>query len=83
MPILGIVAAGQPLFAEENIVVALLGDEATVKRLRISEERIELRPKKPRYRQMVIGPEYDLHIPGKAVAVRTRPPDRRRTRIEE
>ena len=120
VPIVGTVAAGQPLFAEENIVgellvergmlrggrhfalevrgdsmvradirdgdyvvvrqqpvaetgdivVALLGDEATVKRLRIAEERIELRPENPRYRPLVIGPDDGLRIQGKVVAVR-------------
>ena len=122
VPIVGIVAAGQPIFAEENIVgevlvdeaiasrgryfalevegesmvgaginegdlvlvrqqpvaetgdivVALLGDEATVKRLYIREERIELRPENPDCSPIPIGPEDDLRILGKVVAVRRR-----------
>jgi len=122
VPILGRVAAGQPLFAEENvigevlvegrvasrgrcfalevdgnsmvgagihegdivivrqqpvaesgdIVVALLGDEATVKRLYIREERIELRPENPKYRPIPIGSGDDLRILGKVVATRRR-----------
>ncbi len=120
VPILGRVAAGQPLFAEENIigevqvegrvasrgrcfalvvdggsmveagihegdivivrqqpvaesgdiVVALLGDEATVKRLYIREEKIELRPENPKYQPIPIGSGDDLRILGKVVAVR-------------
>lgn len=122
VPLLGRVAAGQPLFAEENIigevlvegrvasrgrcfavevdgdsmveagihegdivivrqqpvaesgdiVVALLGDEATVKRLYIREERIELRPENPKYQPIPIGSGDDLRILGKVVATRRR-----------
>jgi len=129
VPILGRVAAGQPLFAEENIigevlveggtasrgrcfalvvdgdsmikadihegdlvivrqqpvaesgdiVVALLGEEATVKRLYIREEKIELRPENPKYPPIPIGPSEDLRILGKVVGVRRLDPGRRAT----
>jgi len=124
VPILGRVAAGQPLFAEENvigevlvegrvasrgrcfalevdgdsmikadihegdlvivrqqpvaesgdIVVALLGDEATVKRLYIREEKIELRPENPKYPPIPIGSGDDLRILGKVVATKRKSP---------
>lgn len=122
VPILGRVAAGQPLFAEENvigevlvegrvasqercfalefdgdsmveagiceggiavvrqqpeaesgdIIVALLGGEATVKRPYIREERIELRPENTKHRPIPIGSGDDLCIQGKVVATRRR-----------
>jgi repressor LexA len=64
----------QPVAENGDVVVALLGDEATVKRLRISKERIELRPENSRYRPILIGPDDDLRIQGKVVAVRRPPP---------
>ncbi|MES9904004.1 MAG: transcriptional repressor LexA [Sedimenticola sp.] len=41
-----IVVRQQPIAENNDIVVAMIGDEATVKRLFISEDRIELRPEK-------------------------------------
>lgn len=61
----------QPVSESGDIVVALLEDEATVKRLYIGDDRIELRPENPKYRPMPIGPDDDLRIVGKVVAVRT------------
>jgi repressor LexA len=75
-----VVVRQQPIAESGDIVVALLGDEATVKRLSIAQDRIELRPENPRYRSMVIGPDDDLRIQGKVVAVRRRPPDERHSR---
>lgn len=75
-----VVVRQQPVAENGDIVVALLGDEATVKRLRISKERIELRPENPRYRPILIGPDDDLRIQGKVVAVRKPPPGDRPTR---
>jgi len=69
-----VVVRQQPVAENGDVVVALLGDEATVKRLRISKERIELRPENPRYRPILIGPDDDLRIQGKVVAVRRPPP---------
>lgn len=58
--------------AAENgdIVVALLGDEATVKRLHISDDGVELRPENPRHRTIHVGEDDDFRIVGKVVAVR-------------
>lgn len=60
----------QPVSESGDIVVALLEDEATVKRLYIQNDRIELRPENPKYKPMPIGPDDDLRIVGKVVAVR-------------
>jgi len=54
-----------------DIVVALLEDEATVKRLYINNDRIELRPENTRYKPITIGPDDDLRIVGRVVAVRS------------
>ena len=62
----------QPIAENGDIVVALIANEATVKRLFISEDRIELRPANPAYPVMRIGPEDDLKILGKVLAVRGR-----------
>lgn len=67
-----VVARQQPVAEDGDIVVALLGDEATVKRLHISDERIELRPENPRLRPIPVGPDDDLRIQGKVIAVRRR-----------
>ena len=60
----------QPLAENGDIVVALMEDEATVKRLFISDDRIELRPENPAYSVISIGPEDDIKILGKVLAVR-------------
>jgi repressor LexA len=60
----------QPVSQSGDIVVALLEDEATVKRLFIGDDRIELRPENPKYKPIPIGPDDDLRIVGKVVAVR-------------
>ena len=120
VPILGNVAAGQPIFAEENItgyanvegslvrkgrcfalhvvgdsmikvgirpkdlvivrqqpvaengdiVVALLDGDATVKRLSISDETIQLCPENPKYRAISIDADQDFRIVGKVIAIR-------------
>lgn len=60
----------QPVSESGDIVVALLEDEATVKRLYIRDDQIELRPENPRYKPIPIGADDDLRIVGKVVAVR-------------
>ncbi|MEX0999708.1 MAG: S24 family peptidase [Thermodesulfobacteriota bacterium] len=60
----------QPVAESGDIVVALLYEEATVKRLFIREARIELRPANPKYKPVMIGPDDDLRICGKVVAVK-------------
>ena len=56
--------------AEPNdIVVALLGDEATVKRFVKTGDEIRLQPEHPTMEPIVITPEIPLAILGKVVAV--------------
>jgi repressor LexA len=119
VPVLGRVAAGAPLLAEENveehvtvdpalarheggfllrvkgesmrdagmldgdlvlvrpqkdaengdIVVALVGEEATVKRLYKKKDRLELRPENPSFRPLLIGPGEPHAVLGKVVGL--------------
>lgn len=62
-----IIVRRQPLAETGDIVVALLNDEATVKRLRIENERIELVPENPRHAPITLRPGDDLRILGKVV----------------
>lgn len=64
-----VVARRQSVAQSGEIVVALLGEEATVKELSIRGDRIELRPRNPKHRAIQIGPEDELRILGKVVAV--------------
>lgn len=66
-----VVVRRQPVAESGDIVVAMLDDEATVKRLSITEEVIELRPANPNHAPIRIKPEDDLHILGKVLAVRS------------
>lgn len=65
-----VVVRQQQVAENGDIVVALLGEEATVKRLSIAEAQIELRPENPRHRPIVVGPDDDLRIQGKVIGVR-------------
>lgn len=65
-----VVVRQQPVAESGDIVVALLGDDATVKRLFIREYEIELRPENPKYKPIPIRADDDLRILGKVVAVR-------------
>lgn len=65
-----VIVRQQPVAEHGDIVVALLDNEATVKRLSISEEAIELLPENAKYRPIVIDPDQDFRIMGKVIAVR-------------
>jgi repressor LexA len=65
-----VIVRQQPAADSGDVVVALLGSDATVKRLHISEEGVELRPENPKHRAIHVGPEEDMRIAGKVVAVR-------------
>jgi repressor LexA len=60
----------QPVAESGDIVVALLSDGATVKRLFIQGDRIELRAENNQYKPVIIGPHDDVSILGKVVAIR-------------
>lgn len=67
-----VIVRRQPLAESGDIVIALVDGEATVKRLYMHENVIELHPDSPikKYRPIPIGPETELQIVGKVVAVR-------------
>ncbi|MBI4511497.1 MAG: transcriptional repressor LexA [Deltaproteobacteria bacterium] len=67
-----VIVRQQQVAENGDIVVALVGEGATVKRLCIADERIELRPENPRHRPIVVGPDDDLRIQGKVIGVRRR-----------
>ena len=52
-----------------DIVAALIGDEATVKRLRKRQNHIELHPENPDYDPIILKPE-DTQLLGKIIEVR-------------
>jgi repressor LexA len=54
-----------------EVVVALVGDEATVKRLRMHGRRVELHPENPAYEPIVPDPR-ELTLLGKVIEVRRR-----------
>lgn len=60
----------QPLAEHRDIVVALLNDEATVKRLHHRQGEIQLLPENGKFKTINVGPNDDLRIIGKVVAVR-------------
>jgi repressor LexA len=65
-----IVVIRQQLLAQHNdIVVALVDGESTIKRLYLQDEIIELRPENSSYRPIPIGPDTELRIIGKVLAV--------------
>jgi len=65
-----VVVREQPLAENGEIVVAMVdGDEATVKRLHLEHDHIELRPENPRHRPILITQDRRLEIAGKVVSV--------------
>jgi repressor LexA len=64
-----IVVRQQPIAENNDIVVAMINDEATVKRLFISEDRIELRPENSRLQPIHVGADEELKIVGKVLHV--------------
>jgi repressor LexA len=65
-----VVVREQAVAENGDIVVALLEIEATVKRLVIRDEKIELRPKNQKHLPIPVGPDDGLRILGKVVTVR-------------
>ena len=65
-----VICRQQPVAESGDIVVAILDDEATVKRLVIRGDQIELRPENKRFKPIPVGPETDFRILGKVLAVR-------------
>ncbi len=64
-----VIVRRQPAAESGDVVVALVGDEATVKRLRLRSGRIELHPENPAYAPIVAVPGA-VRVLGKVVEVR-------------
>lgn len=73
-----VIVRQQQLAESGEIVVAMLEGDATVKRLHIAGDAIELRPENQSLTPIAIGPDDDLRILGKVIAVHHRDPDRTR-----
>lgn len=65
-----VIVRRQQVAENGDIVVALLGDEATIKRLYVGDGVVELRPANAAYQPISVGPEDDFRILGKVLAVR-------------
>ena len=66
-----VVVRRQPSASSGDIVVALIGDEATVKRLRLRKRRVELHPENPEFDVLTPDPG-EMSLLGKVVEVRRR-----------
>lgn len=64
-----VVVRQQPLAESSDIVVAMIDGEANVKRLFISEDRIELRSANQRMKPIRVDPHSDFRIVGKVLHV--------------
>lgn len=64
-----IIVRQQKIAESGDIVVAMLHDEATVKRLFVADDRIELRPENKKLKAIPIGPDDDFSIVGKVISV--------------
>jgi len=64
-----VVVRRQPRANSGEIVVALVGDEATVKRLRVRRDRVELQPDNPAFDPIVPDPD-QFRLLGKVIEVR-------------
>jgi len=67
-----VVVRRQPTALSGEIVVALIGDEATVKRLRLRRKHVELHPENPAFEPIIPGPGREVMLLGKVVEVRRR-----------
>lgn len=73
-----VIVRQQAMAENGDIVVAMLDGDATVKRLSICEEVVQLCPENPKYQPIVIEPDQDFRILGKVMGVRRL--DARRTK---
>ena len=64
-----VVVRRQPTAHNGEIVVARVGDEATVKRLRLRRGRVELHPENPEFEPIVPDPE-EVEILGRVIELR-------------
>jgi repressor LexA len=64
-----VIVRPQPVAENGAVVVALVGDEATVKRMYVRGDRIILRAANPAYADLVLGEEEDVAVIGRVVGV--------------
>jgi repressor LexA len=64
-----VIVRRQPSAQDGEIVVALVGEEATVKRLRRRRHHVELQPANPRFKPLVLDPD-EVQILGKVIELR-------------
>ncbi len=64
-----VIVRQQPVAESGDIVVALLSPGATVKRLHIDGDRIELRPENKRHKPIDVSQDHEFQIAGKVVSV--------------
>lgn len=64
-----VVVRQQPLAENSDIVIAMIDGEATVKRLHISEDRVELRPANRHMKPIQVDPHAEFRIVGKVLHV--------------
>ena len=64
-----VIVRQQPTAENGDVVVALLGDEATVKRFFKEGDRVRLQPEHPTMEPLLVNPPQSLTILGKVVAV--------------
>jgi repressor LexA len=64
-----VVVRRQPTAQTGDIVVALVGDEATVKTLRLGRQRVELHPANPDFEPILLQPE-EVTILGRVIELR-------------
>lgn len=65
-----VIVRRQETARDGEIVVALVRDEATVKRLRLGAGRVELHAENPAFAPIVIAPDTEIRILGRVVEVR-------------
>lgn len=64
-----VIVRRQQLAENGEIIVALIDDEATVKRLDLDDGAIRLLPENRKYKPIEIGPDSDFRVLGKVVCV--------------
>jgi repressor LexA len=67
-----VIVRPQPVAENGAVVVALVGDEATVKRMYLRSGRVILRAANPAYPDLVLGEDEDVAVIGRVVGVMRR-----------
>lgn len=67
-----VIVRRQDTARDGEIVVAMVRDEATVKRLRLREGQLVLQPENPAFAPIVFAPDTEIRILGRVVEVRRR-----------